>query len=441
MSVNGRSTNSAGRRLFRRLPAPPGSSSLAADSVRRVTTTGERVLRVGMVCPYSLSVPGGVQAQVMGLARELRRTGIEVRVLGPCDGPPPATFVTPLGNSLPTAVNGSMAPLAPDPSCVMRTMRVMYEEQFDVLHLHEPFAPGPSMTAILLHPAPVIGTFHAAGASAGYQYLKGMIRRAAPNLARKIAVSKDAAALIGQYVSGPYEILFNGVELDDYRAAKPHPTDGPTIFFCGRHEERKGLDVLLAAMAELGQIDGQDIRLWIASNGPDTDRLRAQFGNDHRVEWLGRLTDEEKIARLKGSDVFCAPSLHGESFGVVLIEAMAASTCIVASALDGYRNVATDDVDSILVPPGDVHALAKALQRALSDKELVKRLVAAGENRADDFAMTALAQRYAEIYREVALPHMPGTRSVSAWPFVAKSRRLPRSARFSTRRNGRMLTQ
>lgn len=390
-----------------------------------------------MVCPYSLSVPGGVQAQVMGLARELRRTGIEVRVLGPCDGPPPATFVTPLGNSLPTAVNGSMAPLAPDPSCVMRTMRVMYEEQFDVLHLHEPFAPGPSMTAILLHPAPIVGTFHAAGQSASYQYLRSMIRRAAPNITHRVAVSKDAAALISPYVPGDYEILFNGVELDDYRESKSHPTDGPTIFFCGRHEERKGLDILLAAMAELGQIDGKDVRLWIASNGPDTDRLRAQFGSDHRIEWLGRLTDEEKIARLKGADVFCAPSLHGESFGVVLIEAMAASTCIVASALDGYRNVATDDVDSILVPPGDVHALAKALERALSDHDLAKRLVTAGERRADDFAMTALAKRYAEIYREVALPHPPGTRSVSAWPFLAKPRQLTPRRRL----NGRMLTQ
>ena len=324
------------------------------------------MLRVGMVSPYSLSVPGGVQAQAMGLARELRRMGIEARVLGPCDGPPPATFVTPLGNSLPTSTNGSIAPLAPDPACVLRTMRVLFEEQFDVLHLHEPFAPGPPMTAMLLHPAPVIATFHAAGDSPSYRYGNAPMKAAAKNIARRIAVSKDALALVQEHVPGEYEVLYNGVELHDYRAATPFRAEAPTIFFCGRHKERKGLDVLLAAMAQLGP----EVRLWVASNGPDTERLREQTKADTRIEWLGRLSDEEKIARLKGADVFCAPSLHGESFGVVLIEAMAAGTCVVASALDGYRNVATDGVDSLLVPPGDADALAAAIGRVLREPRL-----------------------------------------------------------------------
>src|SRR4051812_30578472 len=126
-------------------------------------------LRVGMVCPYSLTIPGGVQMQVIGLARVLRRMGIEVRVLGPCDGPPPETFVTPLGNSLPTAANGSIAPLAPDPAASLRTIRALVDEQFDVLHIHEPYVPGPTMTALLVHPAPVVATFHAAGHSTSYE--------------------------------------------------------------------------------------------------------------------------------------------------------------------------------------------------------------------------------------------------------------------------------
>ncbi len=373
------------------------------------------MLRVGMVSPYSLSVPGGVQMQVMGLARELRRMGYEVRVLGPCDGPPPATFVTPLGNSLPTSTNGSVAPLAPDPACVLRTMRVLFEEQFDVLHLHEPFAPGPPMTSMLLHPAPVIATFHAAGDSPSYKYGNAPMRAAAKNIARRIAVSKDALALVQEAVPGEYEVLYNGVELHDYRAAKSYPTSGPTVFFCGRHEERKGLDVLLAAMPLLGP----DVQLWIASNGPDTDRLRAQTSGDARIQWLGRLSDEEKIARLKGADVFCAPSLHGESFGVVLIEAMAAGTCIVASALDGYRNVATDEVDSLLVPPGDAQALAAAITKALHDPVLSARLVAAGDRRADDFSMVALASAYAEMYHEVAAPPSRTRRPMSPWPFMS----------------------
>jgi phosphatidyl-myo-inositol alpha-mannosyltransferase len=347
-----------------------------------------------MVCPYSLSIPGGVQAQVMGLSRELRKMGIEVRVLAPCDGPPPATFVTPLGNSLPTSANGSMAPLAPDPSCSLRTMRALGDEQFDVLHLHEPFIPGPTQTAMLLHPAPVIATFHAAGDSPSYKYLKVSIKPAAANIAHAVAVSKDAAELVRRYIGGDYEILYNGVELDAYRDAPAHPKTGPTIFFCGRHEERKGLDVLLAAVQELGP----EVRVWVGSTGPDTARLQVQYADDPRIEWLGRLTDADKMARLKGADVFCAPSLHGESFGVVLIEAMAAETAIVASGLDGYRNVATDGVDALLVEPGDVGALALTLKRALFEPGLAESLEKAGAQRAKDFSMTALAQRYAEHY-------------------------------------------
>jgi phosphatidylinositol alpha-mannosyltransferase len=370
-----------------------------------------------MVVPYSLSIPGGVQQQAMGLTRALRRMGIEVRVLGPCDGPPPATFVTPLGNSLPTAANGSMAPLAPDPAAALRTMRVLFEEQFDVLHLHEPFAPGPPMTAILLHPSPVVATFHAAGESASYKYLAPPIKAAAKNLAHRVAVSKDAKALVEAGIGGEYEVLYNGVELDEYRAATPWPTEGPTIFFCGRHEERKGLEVLLAAMATLGP----EVRLWIGSNGPDTARLQDATAQDARIQWLGRLTDEEKISRLKGAHVFCAPSLHGESFGVVLIEAMAAGTCIVASSLDGYQNVATHDRDAILVKPGDRLALAEALQRALTDQALSERLIAAGNCRADDFSMVALARRYAEIYRAVARP-ADTPAPASPWPLSPRRR-------------------
>ena len=210
-----------------------------------------------------------------------------------------------------------------------------------------------------------------------------------------MAVSKDAAELVHRYIGGDYEILYNGVELDAYRTAPAHPTTGPTIFFCGRHEERKGLDILLKAVEQLGA----DVRVWVGSTGPDTARLQARFAADTRIEWLGRLTDADKVARLRGADVFCAPSLYGESFGVVLIEAMAANTAIVASGLDGYRNVATDDVDAILVEPGDVDALALALKRVLYEPGLTSRLQQAGSRRAEDFSMTALAKRYARALR------------------------------------------
>lgn len=357
-------------------------------------------LRIGMVCPYSLSIPGGVQAQVLGLARELRRMGHEVRVLGPCDGPPPEAFVTPLGDSLPTAANGSIAPLAPDPSAVLRTLRALRDEEFDVVHVHEPLAPGPPITTITLHVAPTVGTFHAAGRSSGYRALAPMLRRLMHRIDAKVAVSKDALALVASHITADVDdvrILFNGVETTEIRAAAALPSDRPAIFFLGRHEERKGLDVLLRAFRQLDL----DVSCWVAGDGPDTARLRLEHGDDQRIEWLGRVSDPDKIARLRGAAVFCAPSLHGESFGVVLIEAMAAGTPVVASGLDGYRNVATDEVDALLVPPGDADALAAALRRVLVDQALAARLVEAGSRRADDFAMSTLATAYEGIYAEV----------------------------------------
>jgi phosphatidylinositol alpha-mannosyltransferase len=356
-------------------------------------------LRIGIVCPYSLTIPGGVQAQVLGLARELRRRGVEARVLGPCDGPPPESFVTPLGNSLPTAANGSIAPIAPDAPATIRTLRALNDEDFDVIHLHEPFAPGPTMTAMLVHRAPTVATFHAAGSSTSYRLFGRTLSRWLARLDHKVVVSKDALELAREHFGGDYEVLFNGVELDRIQGVEPLPstTDRPTVFFCGRHEERKGLRVLLDSLDHVTA----DIDVVIAGEGPDSAELRARRPHDERVLWLGRVTDEEKFARLRGADVFCAPSLHGESFGVVLIEAMAAGATVVASSLDGYRNVATDGVDALLVQPGDPVALAAAIDRAVTDVELAAGLRAAGHERAQRFSMRALADAYVDIYQQV----------------------------------------
>jgi phosphatidyl-myo-inositol alpha-mannosyltransferase len=360
--------------------------------------------------PYSLTVPGGVQAQVLGLARELRRRGHEARVLGPCDGPPPASFVTSLGNSLPTAANGSIAPLAPDPPAALRTIRAINDEAFDVIHLHEPLAPGPTMTALLVHRAPTVGTFHAAGVSAGYRFLGPALRRVAKRLDHRVVVSKDALELIQRYIGGEYEVLFNGVDVEVIASALPfagepvgsepgrgEPGHGATVFFCGRHEHRKGLGVLLDAAARMTV----DARIWVASEGPETAALMERHRTNPRISWLGRISEAEKFARLRSCDVFCAPSLGGESFGVVLIEAMAAGATVVASALDGYRNVATDGVDALLVPPGDPVALAASLDHVLTDGDIAQGLNAAGGRRAEDFAMSRLADRYVEIYRDL----------------------------------------
>jgi phosphatidyl-myo-inositol alpha-mannosyltransferase len=354
-------------------------------------------MRIGLVCPYSLSVPGGVQAQALGMARELRRRGYEARVLGPCDGPPPAGFVTPLGNSLPTAANGSIAPLAPDPAAALRTIRVLYEERFDVLHLHEPLAPGPTVTALTMHPAPVVGTFHAAGESSSYRLMRPALLRLISRIDHKVVVSKDALELVQRYLGGTYEVAFNGVELDAISSVEAYNSDRPAILFLGRHEQRKGLDVLLSALRHVPQ----DVECWVIGEGPDTAELRARYGSDRRIQWLGRVSEKEKLARMRGATLFCAPSLGGESFGVVLIEAMAAGTPVVASALDGYRNVATDGVDAVLLPPGDADLLGAALSGLLADPARQKTLRDAGLARANDFSMSSLVDRYLEIYTEL----------------------------------------
>jgi phosphatidylinositol alpha-mannosyltransferase len=363
-------------------------------------------VRIGLVCPYSLTVPGGVQGQVLGLARSLRHRGHEVRVLGPCDGPPPDAGVTPLGRSVPTAANGSVAPLAPDPSAQLRTIRALRDEDFDVVHLHEPLAPGPTMTALLFASAPMVGTFHAAGESAAYRYLTMAVNRMVKRLAVRCVVSPDAMELAERYLPGRYELLYNGIEVDRFRTGPVVPADGPTIFFLGRHEPRKGLDVLLAAMADLPP----EVRLWAGGDGPQGAELRQRYEGDERITWLGRISDADREARMRGCTVYCSPSVRGESFGMVLLEAMAAGAALVASDLDGHRNVATDGVDALLTPVGEPVPLAKALQRVLEEPALREQLVAGGARRADELSMDGLAARYEAIYERVATGARRGRR-------------------------------
>ena len=346
-----------------------------------------------MVSPYSLTIPGGVQQQVLGLARALREKGHEVRVLGPCDGPPPDSFVTPLGNSLPTAINGSVAPVAPDASAAFRTIRALNDEAFDVLHVHEPLVPGPTLTAVLVKLAPIVATFHSAGESGAYKTFQKLGRPIARRIDVRVAVSADAVELAQRYIGGEYEILFNGIDLEAYSGPMVEHRDN-AIFFCGRHEPRKGLGVLLEAVSLMPG----DVRLWIASDGPETELLKTRYQNDQRIEWLGRISDAEKIDRLRRASLFCAPSLRGESCGIVLLEAMAAGTPVVSTDIDGYRNVATDGENALLVEPGNPQALASAMSRIIADPRLATRLTAAGRIHAQSYSLDALADHYVVLY-------------------------------------------
>lgn len=354
-----------------------------------------------MICPYSLTIPGGVQGQVLGLARTMRGMGHEVRVLAPCDGPPPDSGVTPLGKSLPTASNGSIAPIAPDIPAQLRTLRSLRDEEFDVIHLHEPLCPGPTQTTLLFKPAPLIGTFHASGDQLPYRWVRPLVVAAANRLSVRCAVSDDARRTAAENLGGRYELLFNGVEIDQFAKATPWTRDladgERVVLFVGRHEPRKGLSILLEALSYLPE----RVRLWVGSDGPQTDELRQRVAGDPRIEWLGRISDAEKAARLRAADVFCAPSLWGESFGVVLLEAMAAQTAVVASDLPGYANVARAGRDALLVPPEDPRALAGALLDVIDNRRLAERLVRSGEGRAAEFSMDRLAECYAELYEQI----------------------------------------
>jgi phosphatidyl-myo-inositol alpha-mannosyltransferase len=353
-------------------------------------------MRIAQICPYSLSMPGGVQGQVLGLARALRELGHEARVLAPCDGPPPEPMVTPLGKSLPTASNGSIAPIAPDAACALRTIHALRNEEFDILHLHEPVVPGPTMTSLFVSDVPKLGTFHAAGSTKGmaYTWTPWLTRRLANKLKVRIAVSPDAAVTAERNLGGKYDVLYNGIEIPTYRDVEPWEKSGPTIFFVGRHEPRKGLAALVDAMQRLPK----NVTLWVAGIGPQTNSLKAITRDDQRIVWLGRISDREKARRLRAADLFCAPSIEGESFGIVLLEAMAAQTPVVASDLAGYRNVVRRDVDALLPPPGDTEALANAIQRVLDDKSLAESLRSNGNERAESFSMTHLAEQYVELY-------------------------------------------
>jgi phosphatidyl-myo-inositol alpha-mannosyltransferase len=358
-------------------------------------------VRVVLVCPYSLSLPGGVQGQVLGLARTLRQRGISATVLGPCDGPPPEAGVISVGPSVSLAANGSVAPLAPDPPAIRRTLEVLAAERPDVLHLHEPLVPGPALTALLAGSVPAVGTFHASGRVPAYVWLRPAVRAVARRIGMRTAVSPEARALAERWLGGACHVLPNGVEVERFAKADPCPAPetpagtGRAILFVGRHEPRKGLEVLLQAFARLER----DAVLWVAGEGPNTNALAASAPPG--VEWLGRISDEELAQRLRTAAVFCAPSLHGESFGVVLLEAMAAGTPVVASDIAGYRDVARGDREAVLVPAGDVAGLTNGLRRVLDDPSLAARLVEAGTARAASFSMERLAARYGDLYESL----------------------------------------
>ncbi|HET9059674.1 MAG TPA: glycosyltransferase family 4 protein [Acidimicrobiales bacterium] len=336
-----------------------------------------------------------MQGQVMGIASALRATGVDARVLAPCDGPPPSPWVSPLGASVPMAGNGSIAPIAPDPAAALRTIRVLRDERFDLVHLHEPLVPGPALTALLFSEGPLVATFHRAGDIAFYKAVKLFAQIGLRRLQLRCAVSPLALATAKTALGGDYELVFNGIDVARAQNVTPWPTTGPTVMFLGRHEPRKGLAVLVDAVVR----HGIEARVWVLGQGPQTAALREATLGDPRFEWLGVVDEDEKLKRLRAADVLAAPSLHGESFGVVLLEGMAAGAAVVASNIPGYASVARDGHEALLVPPGDVGALAAAIRTALAGGPGIESMRSAAAERAGRHSLDVLAARYVELYR------------------------------------------
>lgn len=403
-------------------------------------------MRVALVCPYSLSRPGGVQGQVQGLARALGATGHAVLVLSPDDDRPPGWVPgsvppVPPGSPVPPGppgppvpagqatvprrfaagpstgvrANGSVAPVSLDPRAAWRARRAVRAFGADVVHFHEPLAPVVGYWCLAEHRLPAVGTYHRSGEGRGYRLAAPLVRWADARLDVRCAVSEAAAATLAA-VAGhrPVEVLFNGVEVDRFAGAVPTPAGRPAVLFLGRHERRKGLDVLLEAFRQATWPAGAAPVLWVAGDGPETGQLRRRYEGHPGIEWLGVLDDAEVPARLAGASVLCAPSLAGESFGMVLLEAMAAGCAVVASDIPGYRAAAGGH--AALVPPGDAAALARALAGAVGEvtapagaagsaamspggpARLAAARLAAARRHAEGWSMGRLATRYVALY-------------------------------------------
>ncbi|HYS34506.1 MAG TPA: glycosyltransferase family 4 protein [Pseudonocardiaceae bacterium] len=370
-------------------------------------------MKVGIVCPYSLDVPGGVQAHVMDLARALRRLGHEVDVLAPADEDSPVPpFVTPAGRALGIPYNGSVARLSFGPRSFAKARRWIRDHDFDVLHLHEPTAPSLSMLALMVADGPIVATFHTSTPrSRALSAFQLILQPFLEKITARIAVSALARRVQVEHLGGDAVEIPNGVDVGFFAEAEPligYPRTGGTVGFVGRFTEpRKGMAVLLGALRRLVP-DFPDLQLLVVGRG-DPDDLRAAAGQElaDRIVLLGQADDKVKAQALRSMDVYCAPNTGGESFGVILTEAMAAGTAVVASDIDAFRRVLDDGAFGILAAVHDEAALAEAIRVMLTDPARRAELAAAAQKRVAAFDWSVLTTRVLRVY-ETAIAATPG---------------------------------
>ncbi len=363
-------------------------------------------MRVALVCPYDLTVPGGVQSHVRSLAGALRGLGDEVEVLAPGHDDAHVS----LGASVKIPFNGSVAPVALAPATALRTRRRLRELRPDVIHVHEPLVPAVGPAAVGAGVAPVVATFHAWSEDVRlYRLARRPGRRVLDGLAATLAVSEAAASYHARALGvAPrrFALASNGVEVARFAQAEPfhelRDPRRPSLLFVGRLERRKGLEPLVRAFTRL-KADRPELRLFVVGDGPERDRcqslLPARLRSD--VIFLGRVDHDDLPRVFASSDLYVSPALGGESFGVVLLEAMAAGRALVASDLPGYRSVARDGVQGRLVPPNDPGALATAIGALLDNPSLRAAMGIEGRRTVAAYDWPVLAHQVRRRYLEV----------------------------------------
>jgi phosphatidylinositol alpha-mannosyltransferase len=383
-------------------------------------------MRVALVSPYSWTYPGGVTRHIEALAGELIAGGHEVRVLAPFDrddrraawrhrGTRPQRretpeWLIPLGPTIGWPLNGAVSNLAHTPTAIATLRRELRAGQFDVVHVHEAVAPVVGWDVLTSADAPLVGTFHCYSEAKVPHAVAGLLgaRRKLNRLSARIAVSEAAAWTGRRFYGGTYRIVPNGVAVPEGGVPAPRrraPGEPLEIVFIGQAVERKGLPVLLRAFEALRAHVPARLTVVGASESEVAPLLVDREG----VTILGRVSDVEKQAALEAADVLAAPSLGGESFGMVLTESFAAGTPVVASDIAGYRDVVNDGVDGLLLPRGDATALAETLRDLAIDPGRTTALGAAAAGSAERYAWPKVAARVADVYEDArAVPQPEG---------------------------------
>ncbi len=364
-------------------------------------------LRVGIACPYSWEVPGGVQFHVRDLAQTLLGRGHEVSVIAPADEDSSLpTYVVPAGRAVPVPYNGSVARLAFGVLSATRVRRWLAEGRFDVLHVHEPACPSVSMLACWAASGPIVATFHTNNErsrtmAAAFPILSPTLEK----VNARIAVSEQARATLAEHVGLDSVVIPNGVFVDRFAAGHPQPEwQNPlgSIGFLGRFDEpRKGLSVFLQAMEQVVS-SHPGVSVLVAGRGDEQEALAGVSpALRSAVRFLGQISDEDKISLFQSLDLYVAPNLGGESFGIILAEAMAAQAAVVASDLDSFRDVLDGGKAGALFPTGSSAGLAQQVNRLLDDPAARHELAQAGVRKVARFDWGRVADEILAVYETV----------------------------------------